>query len=293
MPGTSGATFGTAESSNSDEEVMTMYATMTSLLVLLLALPGTLSGQWRDRSDYDSGVLRAGTPIVVRLPDNLDSDRNRNGDRFEAYLDRDVVSAGRVLAPAGTRARVTLTDVNAGRYRGWERRGAVSLTLTDIEIGSRMVPIRTDTLTVSTDPRPNQRLRFRAQQDVALDAGRRGRWRDYGWRDDRYGWRSDRGRFSEHGSLRWRGRVDGSDYIELRGDQVNIRHVAAQPITEQSFDVTSPLPRQPVNVQLRRIQGRGRVELAQQPSPSNGYTAVVYIADDDGGSDIYEFQLIW
>jgi hypothetical protein len=40
-------------------------------------------------------------------------------------------------------------------------------------------------------------------------------------------------------------------------------------------------------------EGRGSVELVQQPSTSNSFTAVVTIRDDEPGADFYEFELTW
>jgi hypothetical protein len=97
----------------------------------------------------------------------------------------------------------------------------------------------------------------------------------------------------QSGIFRWRGRVDGSDIIYLRGSQVTINHLNAQPITSSSFDLPSPLPINPVDVQLTKIQGRGRVQIVQQPSPGNDFTAGVLIEDNQPGSDWYEFELHW
>ena len=103
-------------------------------------------------------------------------------------------------------------------------------------------------------------------------------------------WYSNDGR---SGRFRWRGRVDGSDYIMLSGNRVSIQHVAARQVMESSFDLPTPLPRRPVSVQLNVIRGRGRVQVTQQPSPSNNYTAGVLIEDDQAGDDNYEFELVW
>jgi hypothetical protein len=95
------------------------------------------------------------------------------------------------------------------------------------------------------------------------------------------------------GTFRWRGRVDGSDYINLQGNRVTVDHLEANPIQNASFQQSRVLPRSNVQVRLNKIRGRGTVELVEQPSSYNNFTAVVLIDDPDGGQDDYEFELIW
>lgn len=95
------------------------------------------------------------------------------------------------------------------------------------------------------------------------------------------------------GRFWWRGVVDGADRIRLMGDQVIIEHVEAQPVRDDSYDLSSPLPRKGVPVTLRKIKGRGLVEIVEQPSSRNRYSAVVLLEDKKGGSDTYEFELVW
>jgi hypothetical protein len=79
----------------------------------------------------------------------------------------------------------------------------------------------------------------------------------------------------------------------LQGNRVNIQHLQAQPITDASYDLSFPLPGTGVNPQLRKLRGRGRVAIVQQPSPSNDYTVGVRIEDGNAGADLYEFELAW
>jgi hypothetical protein len=87
--------------------------------------------------------------------------------------------------------------------------------------------------------------------------------------------------------------VDGSDRIVLRGNQVSIEHIAAQQIRDAVFEISSPLPKSSVDVTLRIIKGRGRVEIVEQPSARNLYSVVVLIEDEKSGYDTYEFELTW
>jgi hypothetical protein len=275
-----------------------------ALVVTLLIIPGTLSSQWRDPSE--SNYLRQGTRVRVRFPDNLDSGRYRNGDQFEAILDQDLVSNGRVLAHAGSVVFFRLGDVMAGGGGSSRDRSRVSLTLTAIQVGFSVIPIETNTITIGTAPNMNQRLNFRTARNTAFNQ-RAHLPESRGYEPDRalpfrelprpdYQMNGGRGfdlGTADHGSFHWRGRVDGSDYIELRNDRVTVRHVQAQPITKAAYDARSHLPQRPVIVQLNKLQGRGRVVLYQQPSASNNFMASVYIEDSEARSDFYEFELIW
>jgi len=103
----------------------------------------------------------------VRFQDNLDSDRNRNGDQFQAILDQDLVSNnGRLLARTGSTVFFRLVDVQAGPSGN---RSRVSLTVTGIQVDSSVIPIETSLVTVGTAPNRNQTLNFRLMQNINFD----------------------------------------------------------------------------------------------------------------------------
>jgi hypothetical protein len=63
--------------------------------------------------------IPARTRICVRLGDSLDSQINRAGERFSAYLDEPVVSGNRVVIPKGTLFRGHIIEAtSSGRFRG-------------------------------------------------------------------------------------------------------------------------------------------------------------------------------
>jgi len=95
------------------------------------------------------------------------------------------------------------------------------------------------------------------------------------------------------GRFRWRGRVDGSDYIMVQGNQVSISHLENKFIQDASYELTGPLPQQPVQARLTKLKGRGNVEIVRQPAPENRYTLTVLIEDPAGGDDFYEFEVVW
>jgi hypothetical protein len=96
------------------------------------------------------------------------------------------------------------------------------------------------------------------------------------------------------GTVAWSGVVDGVDEIIFSGSTASVRHVSGKPPREVRASFSAPLPRSPVNLDLISTSGRGAIDIAQQPSPDNGYTAIVRIDDSSKGSDNrYEFTLRW
>jgi hypothetical protein len=53
------------------------------------------------------------------------------------------------------------------------------------------------------------------------------------------------------------------------------------------------LPERAVTVQLNSHSGRGNLDIVQQPSARNGYTAIIRINDPRGGAGFYDFTASW
>ena len=58
-------------------------------------------------------------------------------------------------------------------------------------------------------------------------------------------------------------------------------------------DVRGGLPRRDVQVVVTDSYGRGSVSVVQQPSSSNGYTAVIRVNDPRSGYGAYRFDVSW
>lgn len=95
------------------------------------------------------------------------------------------------------------------------------------------------------------------------------------------------------GRMSWRGVVDGEIEIEIRGNVARERHLSGQMPYDVRANFSSPLPRREVSVRVDRLRGRGRVDIVQQPSASNGFTAVIRITDSERGADNYELEVSW
>lgn len=102
------------------------------------------------------------------------------------------------------------------------------------------------------------------------------------------------GQISGTGHFQWQGTVDGSDNIRLRGSHVNMTHLTAGQVQQATYQLSAALPLRPVQVNFRKVRGRGQIRLLEQPTASNNYTAVVQVNDQDAsGRSWYEFTLDW
>jgi hypothetical protein len=88
----------------------------------------------------------AGTRILVRTIDAIDSTKQKTGDRFTASLETNLVVDNIVVAPRGTTVYGRLVSAeSAGRMKGSSE---LSLELTDIVIRGTAYPLLTSTYEV-------------------------------------------------------------------------------------------------------------------------------------------------
>ncbi len=93
------------------------------------------------------------------------------------------------------------------------------------------------------------------------------------------GMRADRALFT------WTGRVDREVLIVVRGRDVSTRGFDAG--LPSRTRVNSALPRTSAIVVVQRNDGRGDVDVIEQPSARNGYQAVLRVRDPRAGADNY------
>jgi hypothetical protein len=84
-------------------------------------------------------TVPAGTQILVRMLDSVDSNKNPPGSRFTATLETNLVVDGQVIVPAGNTVYGRLaTSEQAGRLAG---KSELTLELTDIVVHGTAYPI--------------------------------------------------------------------------------------------------------------------------------------------------------
>ncbi len=88
----------------------------------------------------------AGTRILIRMIDSIDSTKQKTGDRFTASLETNLVVDNIVVAPRGATVYGRLTSAeSAGRMKGSSE---LTLELTDIVIKGTAYPLLTSTYEV-------------------------------------------------------------------------------------------------------------------------------------------------
>ncbi|MEP6495293.1 MAG: hypothetical protein ABJF01_21580 [bacterium] len=93
--------------------------------------------------------------------------------------------------------------------------------------------------------------------------------------------------------FQWTGPVDREVQISMRGNQMWTRDVGGNEINRARARVVSQIPRRDGQVVVQVQDGRGNVDVIQQPSSQNGYMTVVRIRDSRGGADQYHITAYW
>src|SRR5205823_1107052 len=93
-------------------------------------------------------------------------------------------------------------------------------------------------------------------------------------------------------ALEWSGDVDQSLLITLRPGGVAYRTVGGDRPREIESSFNG-LPSGVTNVDVSLREGRGEVIVVQQPTPENGYTAVIRVRDPQPGFGHYSFNVLW
>lgn len=91
-------------------------------------------------------TVPAGTRILIRLVDSIDSTKQKTGDRFTATLETNLQAEDTVVAPRGSKLYGRLAQASsAGRMSGSSE---LTLELTDIVINGTAYPLLTSTYEV-------------------------------------------------------------------------------------------------------------------------------------------------
>ena len=91
----------------------------------------------------------------------------------------------------------------------------------------------------------------------------------------------------------WSGTVDREAIIVMRGASLETQGDGFESYREARYRVSDALPRAAGSVRVQRADGRGEVDVIEQPSPFNGFTTRVRVRDRQSGSDRYRLIATW
>jgi len=209
------------------------------------------------------------------------------------------------------------TRVNSEESNACERNGGMDLQKTaiarrDAEVRAQQTVQQQSAQNTNVDPRygTNTDGRYGNNND-----GRYGR-NDDGWYgrndDDRYGrgngkWdnhdngRRGNGRWGNNGRdnnvprevFRWQGRVDKEVRIQLQGGRSYVQPMGNREVHNDNGRFLGALPHQDGFLRIERVQGRGDIDVIEQPTASNGYHATLRVRDPRSGADNYRIIAYW
>jgi hypothetical protein len=99
---------------------------------------------------------------------------------------------------------------------------------------------------------------------------------------------------SKRGSFDVRLVIDGEALVYVQGSTIRYESVSGRPPANEGSEYSQELPRAHfTRFTLSKRDGRGEVELLEQPSAANDYTAKLRFSDPKGGDDHYQARLEW
>lgn len=89
--------------------------------------------------------------------------------------------------------------------------------------------------------------------------------------------------------------VDNVVVVHIRGNLLGFETLAGSPARDDGSECSQAMPYGSAlsNFQFKGIDGRGQVELVEQPSANNNYTARIRITDTRRGAEGYTFRVDW
>ena len=91
----------------------------------------------------------------------------------------------------------------------------------------------------------------------------------------------------------WSGRVDREVRITMHGRDARTQTMSRVAYNRSRLNVETALPQRDGRVTVRVQDGRGDVDVIQQPSARNDYTTIVRVVDRSSGADDYRLTAYW
>jgi hypothetical protein len=106
--------------------------------------------------------------------------------------------------------------------------------------------------------------------------------------------RSEPERLFARPGLMWSGRVDGVVRVVVQASSAVSQVVIGNQLEGERVNFVRALPRELLpNAAVKKVRGRGNVEIVEFPTSSNGWRLVFEVNDGSGGADNYEIEVGW
>jgi hypothetical protein len=111
------------------------------------------------------------------------------------------------------------------------------------------------------------------------------------WREPRA---SEPDRLFARPGARWSGRVDGRVRVRVQGTSGGAETLSGAPVADERLVFDRPMPAEAMpNIAVKRLRGRGSVEIVEFPSAGNGHQLTFEVNDSAGGADTYDVEIGW
>ena len=91
----------------------------------------------------------------------------------------------------------------------------------------------------------------------------------------------------------WQGRVDREIRIQMTGGRTSVQLVGNNEHTNTRVRAVGSVPNQDGIVTVQQLEGRGKVDVVQQPTRGNGYTTIIRLRDPNSGAANYRVAAYW
>ena len=102
-----------------------------------------------------------------------------------------------------------------------------------------------------------------------------------------------RNRDSRSEILQWSGSVDREIQIEVDNRRATVYEVGSNERARRRVNMTGSIPNRPGRLYVQVVQGRGHVDVIEQPSARNRYRATIRLRDPQGGASRYRIVAYW
>lgn len=102
-----------------------------------------------------------------------------------------------------------------------------------------------------------------------------------------------RNRDSRNEIFQWSGSVDREIQIEVDNRRATVYEVGSNERARRRVNMMGSIPNRPGRLYVQVLQGRGRVDVIEQPSARNRYRATIRLRDPQGGASRYRIVAYW